>query len=333
MIHPEIFENINKVVDHLNNQGWSLSRTYIRNAQYTVTDYGNNNLVYNPQPLASPLFRGQNEFYEPCIATFYRNRTDEYTQFIHRLKIEEFGIVTSKHPAIKETIESGIFYDYVALAQHYEFKTGMLDLTNSLPVAAFFALTRQDSGKYLPMCESTKPGVLYFIQPAAQFSLLSNENQPEIHPVGWQVFKRPGEQRAFVVNLTMNRDFNNMSNVHAFRFWHEKSISEQIYHALHEGNDLFPKDIFAEKAARIKDSTIFSKAAFEKAFENSEISLTRETILSELGKRNISIQENPNWEYSDEDIKALQELSFSGKLIENPSASTRLIYTPPKKEE
>lgn len=328
MIHDEIFENLDKVVDYLNNQGWTLSKTYIGNAPYTVMDYGDNKLVYYSQPLGTPLFRGQNEFHEPCISSFFRSQPDIITQFIQKLKIEEFRIVTSKHPVIKEDIENGIFYDYVALAQHYEFKTEMLDITNSLPVAAFFAVTRQDSGKYIPIEKSDKPGVLYFVTPVIQFMPLLTENQPEIHPVGWQVFKRPGEQRAFGVNLTKSIDFNSMSGVFAFRFWHDKNISEQIYNIFHGGEDLFSKDIFAEKAAGIKDSNIFSRHAFDIVYENSNKELTREMILVELEKRNIKIRINSIWKYSVEDISALKELSLSGKLTENLYATTRLCYIP-----
>lgn len=325
MIHEEIFENIDKVIDYLKNQGWTLSKAYMRNAPFEVIDYGDNKLVYYPSPSFTPLFRGQNEFYEPCTSSFFRSQPDNFTQFIQKLKVEEFRIVTSKHPIIEEDIKNGIFYDYVALAQHYEFKTEMLDITNSLPVAAFFAVTRQDSGKYIPIEKSDKPGVLYFVSPEIQYWPLLSENKPEIHPVGWQAFKRPGEQRAFVVNLKKNNDFNTMSGVFAFRFWHDKKISEQIYSIFHGGEDLFGRDIFAEKVAGIKDSKIFSRNAFDKAYENSNRELTREMILIELEKRNIKIQINSIWEYSVEDISALKELSLSGKLTENLYATTRLF--------
>lgn len=216
----------------------------------------------------------------------------------------------------------------MAIAQHYEFKTEMLDLTNSLPVAAFFAVTRQVSGKYIPIEKSEKPGVLYFVTPEAELMPFLTENKPEIHPVGWQVFKRPGEQRAFGVKLTNNKDFNFMSGVFAFRFWHDKNISNQIYNMFHGGEDLFPQDIFAEKAAGIKDSNIFSRHAFDIANEDSNKGLTRELIFIELEKRNIKIQNNSIWEYTDEEIFALKELSLSGKLTENRYATTRLCYKP-----
>ena len=333
MIHEGIFENIDKVIEYLNNQGWTLSKTYVGNAPYELIDYGEGKLIYYPRPIGTPLFRGQNEFHEPCTSSFFRLQPNFFTQFIQKLKLEEFRIVTAKHPIIEDEINSGIYYDYVALAQHYEIKTEMLDVTNSLPVAAFFAVTRKDCGKYIPIEKSDKPGVLYFVTPRMQFMPLLTDNQPEIHPVGWQVFKRPGEQRAFGVNLTNSKDFNMMDGVFAFRFWHDKIISEQIWNVFHGGEDLFPKDIFAEKAAKIKDSNIFSRLAFDLAYENSNKELTKERILFELEKRNIKIQNDSIWDYSVDDISALKELSRSGKLTENLYATTRLCYIPDNKKD
>lgn len=331
MIHDKIFENLNMVIDYLNNQGWTLSKTYIGNAPYEVIDYGSNKLVYYPRPFGTPLFRGQSEFHEPCTSSFFRSHPDNITQFIQKLKVEEFRIVTLKHPVIEENIKNGIFYDYLALAQHYGFKTEMLDITNSLPVAAFFAVARQNSGKYTPIEESDKPGVMYFVTPEIQFLPFLSENLPEIYPVGWQVFKRPGEQRAFGVNLTNNKNFNTLSGVFGYRFWHNKTISKQIFDMFQEGKVLFTMDIFAEKAAAIKDSDIFSWNAFEYAYENSNKELTREIILEELEKRHIKIQKNSIWKFSEEDLSALIELSHSGKLTENLYATTRLCYRPDNK--
>lgn len=334
MIHETIFENIDKVADYLNNQGWTLSKAYMGNAPFEIIDYGNGRLIYYPQPIGTPLFRGQNKFHEPCISSFYRLQPDTLTQFIQKLRIGEFRIVTAKHPIIEEELNNGIYYDYVALAQHYEFKTEMLDVTNSLPVAAFFAVTRQINGKYFPIEKSEDPGVLYFVHPAMEFMSRLADNQPEIHPVGWQVFNRPGEQRAFGINLTDSKDFNKMDGVFAFRFMHDKIISEQIWNMFHGGEDLFPKDIFADKAAKIKESNIFSRQAFDIAYENSNKEMTKERILNKLEKRNFRIQDNSIWDYSDGDISELKELSRSGKLTEKLYATTRLCYILPddKKE-
>ena len=119
-----------------------------------------------------------------------------------------------------------------------------------------------------------------------------------------------------------------MSGVFAFRFWHDKIISEQIWNMFHGGEDLFAKDTFAEKATKIKDSNIFSTQAFDLAYGNSNKELTREMILTELEKRNIKIQINSIWEYSVDDISALKELSHSGAITENLNATTRLCYIP-----
>lgn len=234
---------------------------------------------------------------------------------------------------IEEELNNGIYYDYIALAQHYEFKTDMLDVTNSLPVAAFFAVTYQIKGKYFPIKKSDNPGVLYFISPMMELMPRLSDNQPDIRPVGWQIFKRPGVQRAFGINLKNYKDFNKMDGVIAFRFWHDNIISEQIWNMFLGGEVLFPKDIFAEKATKIKESNIFSRQAFNIVYENFNKEMTKERILVELEKRNIRIQNNSIYDYSDDDLSELKELYRLGKLTEKLNATTRLCFIPDEKKE
>lgn len=56
MVHEKIFDNIDAVVDFLRQQGWTMNKMYFGNAPYEVIDYGNNRLVYYPQPKFSPIF-------------------------------------------------------------------------------------------------------------------------------------------------------------------------------------------------------------------------------------------------------------------------------------
>lgn len=330
MVYPDIFKNIDDVIEHLNNQGWSLSKCYNGKAEYELMDFGNGKIIYYPKPFATPLFRGQNTFWEPCLASYYRSDPDEVEKFNRQLLIEEFRIVISKHPVIKEDIEGGIYVDYTALAQHYEFQTEMLDLTNSLPVAAFFAVTKKEGNEYLPMPDSKEPGVLYFISPDRQFDFITETEELEIYPVGWQIFKRPGEQRAFGVNLSNYKNLNTMPGVFAYRFYHEKKISEKIYEVFHGGRDLFPKDIFAERAARVKGENIFSLEAFNVAYKNINTSISKEEVLIELKKKNIKIQKECPYEYSKEDIETIRNLYQSGELTKDLNATVRISYTPNK---
>jgi hypothetical protein len=333
MIYQEIFDNLDKVIDYLNGQGWSLSRTYVRNSPYEVMDYGNGNIVYYPSPFATPLFRGQSKFFEPCVSSLYRSENDSITHFIDKLKVEEFRLVTSTHPVIREESLNGFYFNHIALAQHYGFRTEMLDLTNSLPVAAFFAVTQFVAGKYIPMDNSDHPGVFYFVSPMKQFDFLSFDDSPEVFPVGWQVFKRPGEQRAFGINLCNHLDLNFIPGVFAFRFWHDLTLSNRIFSIFNGGADLFPDDVFAAKAARINELNVFSRLAFDSTFDHFNPGLTKELLLEELEKRNLSIQDKPVFEYSPEDIVSITELLRSGKLTENLTAFSRLTYAPDNEKE
>lgn len=288
MVHEKIFDNIDSVVDFLRQNGWTMNKMYYGNAPYEVIDYGNNRFVYYPQPKFSPIFRGQNAFYEPCIANKYRGNPDNLQLFIEDLRVEEYRLVTSKHPYINKEIAAGIYYDYEALAQHYEFKTSMLDLTNSLPVAAFFAVTYKKGNNFYPMEEQDEPGVLYFIKSEMILNLLNTE--PKIIPVGWQIFRRPGEQRAFGINLPDYEDFNKLPDILAFKFYHDKKISEKILKVFKGGKKLFPNDPFAEKAARIKDGKVFSRQSFENVLTEYKDKFSKEELLKKLQGKGIQIK-------------------------------------------
>lgn len=332
MVHGEIFENIDAVVEHLVNQGWTLSKTYFGNAPYEAIDYGNNRLIYYPQPLHSPLFRGQNEFYDKCTASFYRNNPNRIDEFIQSLKIEEFRVLAEKHPAIKEEIEHGLFFDHIALAQHYEIKTKLLDLTNSLPVAAFFAVTKKENNKYYPLGKSDKPGVLYFVLPLSDMFFSTEKNGIEIYPVGWQIFRRPGEQRAFGIKLENNQNFNELPGIFAFKFWQDESISKKIFNALHGGELLFPPDIFSDKAQKIQEINTYSQASFNKVYPDFDAYFSKEFILEELDKRGIKIQLESVIGFNFNEMLEIENLHKTGKLTENLNARFRIGRDSPFKD-
>ena len=329
MVYNHIFKNIDALVDFLRKEGWTMDKRYYGNAPYEVIDYGNNRFVYYPQPKFSPIFRGQNAFYEPCIANKYRGNPDNLQLFIEDLRVEEYRQVTSKHPYIKKEIEAGIYYDYKALAQHYEFKTSMLDLTNSLPVAAFFAVTYKQGNSFYPMKKQDNAGVLYFIPKDTVVNSL--KTAPKLLPVGWQVFRRPGEQRAFTIKLPNYEDFHNIPPVFAFKFYYDQKVSERILNVFKGGATLFPYDPFAEKAARIKDGKVFSKQSFENVYKSYKAKFSKEELLNKLKNQNININHDSGWDYTSDEINQISEMIESDEISRGRVATTRLFYKPGKK--
>ena len=78
--------------------------------------------------------------------------------------------------------------------------------------------------------------------------------------------------------------------------------------------------------------TTYYKELIYFSLDTSE-EMTKERILVELEKRNIRIQNNSIYDYSDDDLSELKELYRLGKLTEKLNATTRLCFIPDEKKE
>lgn len=326
-----VYENLNKVVDYLNDIGWTLDKRYNNHGNFTLIQYPERRMVYVPQPTFSPLFRGQSSIHERCFSSLYRGDITEVEYFIERLKLVDFEFLLQKHPIVQEELQAGIHVDYTGFAQHYGIKTELLDLTNSLIVAAFFATTKYTpEGKYVPITDPNKKGMIYFIPP--QFNLSSNfELDLNVLPLGLQCFRRPGEQRAFSINLKNKKDLNEIPGVFKYKFYQDKHISEQIFNALDGGNKIFPYDPVDEKVQAIKHLTEFSNVVFKEAYKRyrKELKLNENELLEKLTLASITITSNNRLvDYSKYEIEELEEQKENNFMFKNNTVTTRLCYIP-----
>ena len=109
----------------------------------------------NPQKILIPaanmypfLFRGQTKDFGKCLPSLYREEDKQTAPylFLERLREVEFTELIKKHPVVKGFFDRHHFtVDFIGLAQHYGLKTDVLDLTNDLDVALFFAMCPYDS--------------------------------------------------------------------------------------------------------------------------------------------------------------------------------------------
>lgn len=318
-----VFKNVFEAVRFIKNDGWSLDLAYKGNAPYEVMDYGNGKIVYHPQPLFSPLFRGQNCYYPISRPSKFRGNPSLASLIIDEMRVEEFRSVAITHPYIKSEIDKGIHFDNIALAQHYEFKTNMMDVTNDLSVALFFAVSYWSNGRYYPMREQPEPGVLYFI-PRDTF-LFNNR----IRPVGWQVFPRPSAQRAFGMSLSRQENFNEISGVHTYLFKHDFRVSSEIFQYFQCGYRLFPPDHFADKISKIRTTKVFSKRTYEKVVSTHSNEIQDEHSLAYLSKHHdIKIVKRSVHNYNNDELKKMKQMHESGQFDQGRIATTRLCYWP-----
>ena len=264
--------------------------------------------LYPTSSTVNTFFRGQTSYYSSCLPSIYRKvnnqERDQIDIFIDRLRAVEFELLLQKHPFVKYVFNEGLDIsgnnmpislkvDYLALAQHYELKTDLLDFTNDKWVAAFFATCTKVNGKFIPLnCDGY--GVIYsytiFPEPINE----TLEQNKKFSPVGLQPFPRPGEQKAFALKLNPQEDLNNLSGVQKYFFRHDYQAAEIVYNRMNEGKSLFPDDELVKIANKLKDTYKISKKAFRTAYQRYFIeSMNEDNVIKLCTEKGIKFVEYP----------------------------------------
>lgn len=261
-----------------------------RNDQFIVSGLASGRFSLKPNLTNSRiLYRGQNTYFEPCNPTLFRENKELY--IIENLKVDEFRILVRSHP-LSMMFERGInlldraspfFFEmnYYGLAQHYDFKTGLLDFTSDIEVAAFFATSyRSEDGRYHPIKNDNEVGVLYAHEIDNTSFLLNN-----FRTIGLQIFPRSGSQKGFLYQTSRNHNINNNQTIKKHFFKQSKVASQFYYDKMDNGNYLFPKDELGDIAKKIINDKEISLIALSDGClfnKDKELYKTLETI-RELG--------------------------------------------------
>ena len=94
------------------------------------------------------LYRGQDKEYDSvkCLPTLYRGNPTDEEIFLERMRFIEFKKLLNSHPIVSGFyMRHGFNIDYEGLAQHYGLKTEVLDFTDDLDTALFFAMCPYDA--------------------------------------------------------------------------------------------------------------------------------------------------------------------------------------------
>ena len=223
------------------------------------------------------LFRGQSGFYDPSTPSLLRKKKGRFV--VENIFYEEFMLALKDHPLIRlfwEGIElcgHRYFFEvnYYGLAQHYGFKTRVMDLTSDLDVARFFAVTdyNEKTDTYSPVIDESRCGVFYYwdsVRHPLAFQPIFGGN---LSSIGLQVFPRSGRQKGFLFSMYREQNFNDVPFVRYKLFRHDATISKQIYKMARRGKLYFPEDELSSLAQRIRCSKILSGKAFSKNLESN----------------------------------------------------------------
>lgn len=223
------------------------------------------------------LFRGQSGFYDPSTPSLLRKKKGRFV--VENIFYEEFVLALKDHPLIRlfwdgiELCGHRYFFEvtYYGLAQHYGFKTRVMDLTSDLDVAKFFAVTdyNEKTDTYSPVIDESRYGVFYYwdnVRHPLAFQPIFGGN---LSSIGLQVFPRSGRQKVFLFSMYREQNFNDIPFVRYKLFRHDAAISKQIYKMARRGKLYFPEDELSSLAQRIRCSKILSGKAFSKNLESN----------------------------------------------------------------
>lgn len=223
------------------------------------------------------LFRGQSGFYDPSTPSLLRKKKGRFV--VENIFYEEFVLALKDHPLIRlfwdgiELCGHRYFFEvtYYGLAQHYGFKTRVMDLTSDLDVAKFFAVTdyNEKTDTYSPVIDESRYGVFYYwdnVRHPLAFQPIFGGN---LSSIGLQVFPRSGRLKGFLFSMYREQNFNDIPFVRYKLFRHDAAISKQIYKMARRGKLYFPEDELSSLAQRIRCSKILSGKAFSKNLESN----------------------------------------------------------------
>lgn len=268
------------------------------------------------------IFRGQNKVFPHILSSFSRDDFDKKgnpldskvahaKHLVGNLKSEEFCDLLKTNPLfmmldrgiILEPERKPIFINmnYYGLAQHYGFKTAVVDFTSEIDVAAFFACTKNEGfDKYSPITDITKHpyGVIYVheINPAVTFKFAG------FSTIGLQIYPRSGAQKGLlfnepIVTVPVER------MVKPVYFKHDPMISKHFYNKM--SDKLFPSDSISKYAEELLSSNeISGKTFMQNIYTNQE---NFEENLAELSSQGVCINWHKQHHFSNELLKLLDE--------------------------
>lgn len=240
---------------------------------FTVMDFGDGTCGAVTLSLDMCYYRGEPEVYETCRPKLYRI-DDTAQRLIQQVKTCDFELFLLEVPEISQAIVQKEHVDLLALEQHYGFPTEMIDVSNDIMVAAFFA-----THLYNPITQTYAPAangigrIRFRCEPLAEGRL---------RIIGMQHFMRPGTQSGFGFVLEEQEDFSDMSGSILF---HQSALMNKILsRAVNWGEMLFPPEPLSLAADMILRTSVVTENGiryFCSRYEKNETDIRN--ILKENG--------------------------------------------------
>lgn len=215
---------------------------------------------FMPGPEFSPrLYRGETVFHQMCVPTMLRAGISNVDRCFAIGKWVELSTLMDHHPATHDLKKSRIGHlsfdlNIEAIAQHYGFKTGLMDFSRSKDVAMFFATCRHDRATetYEPLHEGT--AVLYTAD--LKGVIEHRKGSASFLPLGLEPLPRPEAQRALAVRLNPGENLNDMPWVTRETVEIAPELSQHYFDMFDGGAKLFPSNPFDDHVRSIRESVL-----------------------------------------------------------------------------
>lgn len=237
------------------------------------------NRIVAVQESPAYFYRGEPKIYSSSKPSFTRNLPVDVDDkmvysFVESMRLSDLSLFFNKLYAVNCWGKSEFYFS--AIAQHYEFKTTLMDITSKLRIALFFACCTSDENlKCRPLNEKDficresvdgRYGVIYIRERAG-----SNTNI--IQPIGYQPLMRCHMQYGYVIPMNLKWDLRDSeSGFTAYCFRHNEKFCEEIFELLDCGEKIYPSQctdsIFVPFLNRLKQTKMFSKEAFKVIYEH-----------------------------------------------------------------
>lgn len=270
------------------------------------------------------LYRGQSQFYEPCVPSLFRNKGNVAArQFVSDvIQMDELEVLLRQHPLVR-LFEGGFYLlhdyfrfrvDYEGLSQHYYNNTPKLDLTSDMDVAKFFAVTwfNMDADRY-EKYNGTELGVLYYYDLTPDAFTERPDRNYLVETIGKQPFMRSGNQSGFLTRVGLGENFNDRSEVRYVFFRHNADITNRIFAESENGDKYMPQEMLRTHwYNRMHDENARKEISLEALRSNYSRNrgVSHSSIRKALQKKGFHISSKNKQTFSKEEL----DLYYAGAL-------------------
>lgn len=250
--------------------------------RYTYIDMGDGTIGACTLNHSLLYFRGECNLYDHCYSSLDRIKSED-DKMVCQIRTQDFILLLKRNPEIQAAIEHKEYVDFTALAQHYGFPTKMLDVTNDILIAAYFAT--HDTNPLSGAFEIKKSGIgrirwsIEHIRPTGRLGI-----------VGMQPLARPGAQNAFGIYLGEKEDYAESS--YSIEFIQDPTANEDFHKVILGGPQMiYPNENVNILVNRIQNSTCVTTQAVTTYCQ--EYGKQREDVFGILQSKNIYVVDAP----------------------------------------